>query len=157
VYPALTLDGYDCVVKIYVKRRGDDKVVLSKKDFDIEAKKVVAREVKAYKTIYGNELKGYVWQQKLNGLHCVIHPYFKHPDKEHRIDLLDKIGDRLKDCFLKCGKKFANSDHVWRHVGWFKDKLYLFDLADLKGGAGDVDVKNHKERLRCRHPPQCAG
>jgi hypothetical protein len=127
VYRALTPDGYNCVVKIYVKRRGDDKFVLSKRDFDNEANKAVAREVKAYKTIYGDELSGYVWQQKLNGLQCVIHPYFKHPDKEDRIGLLGKIRARLNDCFAKRGKAFATSDQVWRHVGWFKGKLYLFD------------------------------
>jgi hypothetical protein len=149
-YLALTPDGYDCVVKIYVKRRGDDKVVLSKKVFDKEANKAVAREVNMYKTIYGDELSGYVWQQKMNGLQCVIHPYFKHPDKEDRIDLLDKIRTRLIDSFANRGKAFATSDQVWRHVGWFNKKLYLFDLADLEpGGAGDVD--NHINRLRLRH------
>jgi hypothetical protein len=145
VYRALTPDGYDCVVKIYVKRRGDDKIVLTKKAFDDEANKAFAQEVKAYKTIYGNELSGRVWQQKMNGLQCVIHPYFKNPDKEDRIGLLVQIRARL----IGHGA-FATSDQVWRHLGWFNDKLYLFDLVDLvPGGAGDVD--NHINRLRSRH------
>jgi hypothetical protein len=148
VYRALTEEGYDCVVKIYVKRRGDNKVVLTKKVFDAEAQKAVAREVKAYKTIYGDELRGYVWQQKLNNHQCVIHPYFKHLDKEDRIKLLEQIRTRLNS-FAKCGKAFATSDQVWRHVGLFNDKVYLFDLADLESGNAD-DVENHIKRLRFR-------
>jgi hypothetical protein len=154
VYRALTPDGYDCVVKIYVKRRGDDKIVLSEKEFDKQAKAAVEREVKAYKTIYGDELKGYVWQQTLNGFHCVIHPYFSHPEKGKRLGLLPLISDRLKNCFKKHNKVFAQSDQLWRHVGWFNGKLYLFDLADLEGGTGDFDdnIALHIERLNGRLP-----
>jgi hypothetical protein len=94
-------------------------------------------------------LSGYVWQQILNGVQCVIHPYFKHPDKEDRIGLLDQISDRLNDCFAIRGKAFATSDQVWRHVGVFNDKLYLFDLFDLKPGVAD-DVEKHINRLRLR-------
>lgn len=65
VYRALTEDGYECVVKVYVKRRGDDKKFLSKNEFDANAKAAVTREVQMYKTIYGGELKGYV---RLDGL-----------------------------------------------------------------------------------------
>jgi hypothetical protein len=149
VYRALTPDGYNCVVKMYVKRRGNNKIVLSKRVFDKEAKKAVAQEVNAYKAIYGDELSGYVWQQELNGLQCVIHPYFKHPDKKDRINLLDRIRVRLVNCFAKCDKALSTSDQVWRHIGWFNDKLYLFDLADLAFDAAG-DVNNHIERLRLR-------
>jgi hypothetical protein len=148
VYRTLTSDGFDCVIKLYVKCRGDNKIVLSKKDFDAVAKSAVAREVKAYKTICGAEFDGYVWQRELKGLQCVIHPYFKHPDKKDRMGLLDQIHNRLEDCFATHGKAFAASDQMWRHVGWFKDKLYLFDLADLENSGTADYVDNHIERLR---------
>ena len=152
-YRALTPDGYECVVKMYVKRRGDDKKRLTKKEFEANAKAAVTREVQAYKNIYGDELKGYVWQQTLDGMCCVIHPYFKHPDKNKRFDLLPQIEDRLRACFVGRNKCFATSDQAWCHVGWFNGKLYLFDLADLEthtGSPGQL-VQNHINQLRARH------
>jgi serine/threonine protein kinase len=150
VYRALTPDGFDCVVKMYVKRRDDDKSILDKSEFDKNAKAAIAREMKAYTKIYGDELKGYVRQQTLNGMYCLIHPYFKHPEKDSRIDLLPQISKRLLDCFVKGNQLFATSDQVWRHVGWFNDKLYLFDLADLETYTGNAVklVEDHTKQLR---------
>ena len=145
-------DGYDCVVKIYVKRRGDDKRRLTKPEFEANAKAAAGREVQAYKDIYGNELKGYVWQQTLDGMHCVVHPYFKHPDKNHRNeDLLRQIEERLQ-CFVRRRKCFAEADQVWCHIGWFKGRLYMFDLADLEVCSGNAEqrVQNHMKQLRLR-------
>jgi hypothetical protein len=39
---------------------------------------------------------------------------------------------------------------VWRHVGVFNYKLYLFDLDDLEPCVAD-DVEKHINRLRFRH------
>jgi hypothetical protein len=159
VYRALTEDGYDCVVKMYVQRRVDKKL-LKEKEFKKKAKSAISREIKAYTTIYGEELKNYVWQQTLNGMCCLIHPYFKHPDENKRgPELREKILARLRQCFKK--KKtcffFAESDQSWRHIGCFKEKLYLFDLGDLleekQKGKADVLFKEHIDRLRkCQRP-----
>jgi len=154
VYRALTLDGFDCVVKMYVKRRGDDKRLLESDDFDKVAKAAVEREVQAYQQIYGAKLEKYVWQQTLNGLHCVILPYFEHPDSSSRIELVPQIRKILNDNFVKREKIFFESDQSWRHVGWFNNDLYLFDLADLETLTGSPEdaVDSHINRLLDRFP-----
>ena len=151
-YRALTSDGYDCVVKMYVKRRGDNKQQLTKKEFEKSAKEAVKREVKEYETIYGDELKGYVWHQTLDGMHCVVHPYFKHPNKDDRLGLRSKIIERLRDCFAKHDKYYVEDDQSWRHIGMFQGELYLFDLADLETDSecdANTKILSHIDEL-CR-------
>lgn len=158
VYRALTLDGYDCVVKMYIKRQDDNNKMLTIDEFNRNAKKAINRENTTYKHIYGNELKGYVWVQIMNGLHCLIHPYFKHVDKSQRgMQLSSIIPERLKLFVNKKTKKiyvFHESDQLWRHIGWFKDKLYIFDLGDLevKHGLEEANdlIRIHCDRLEAR-------
>jgi hypothetical protein len=153
LYRALTLNGYECVVNIYVKERDDDKHILSKKEFQKEAKKAVQRELKIFKTMYGDELREYVWTQELNGMHCIIHPYFKPLDKTTRLDQLPLISERMK-LFLntknaKNGTFCTYCSHSWKYVGWFNDKLYLYGLGDLE----DYDLKEADDVLEyhCNH------
>jgi hypothetical protein len=131
-YRALTEDGYDCVVKMYVKLRGDDKFVLEKKEFDRNGKAAVSKEVQEYKVLYGDYLKGFVWKETLNGLQCVIRPYFKRIETDQRKnpEILEEIREILH-MFAKCNLQFPPDDEMWRHIGTFQDKLYLFDIADL--------------------------
>jgi hypothetical protein len=157
VYRALTEDGHDCVVKMYVKCKDDDKKILTIEDFDKKGKAAVEREWKKYKEIYGAELDKYVWKEKLNGLHCLIHPYFKHVEKNHRRDALPLIRERLKELFFSKDKSkyyaFDEYDQLWRHIGWFNGNLYLFDLGDLKECSPDVAnemVQSHHDRLMSR-------
>ena len=154
VYRALTEDGYDCVVKMYVQRRDANKTVLTKKEFTSIANAAVTKEVKMLKQIY-KELKEYVWQQTFEGMPCVIHPYFKHPDNTEREDLLPKIKERLLKCFSIRNDfyAFAPSDQAWRHVGFFNEKLYMFDLADLESrdiAESEELVNRHIAELRRR-------
>ena len=154
VYHALTADGYDCVVKMYVKHQDDDKKILEKKDFDKNGKEALDRELKKYRQIYGAELHKYVWKEKLNELHCLIHPYFKHVEKNCRRDTLQLISERLEKLFLSKDKSkcyaFEENDQLWRHVGWFNDQLYLFDLGDLKECSSSAIqdlTKSHHDKL----------
>ena len=106
------------------------------------------------KQIY-KELKEYVWQQTFEGMPCVIHPYFKHPVKTKREDLLPKIKERLLKCFItsRLFYAFALSDQAWRHVGFFNEKLYMFDLADLEScnlADREVLANSHVAELRRR-------
>ena len=82
---------------MYIKHKGDDKKILVEQAFQKNAEAAIDRECQRYKEIYGKELKAYVWMQKLNGLHCLIHPYFKHVDKSQHCSLLSSIiQERLK-------------------------------------------------------------
>lgn len=157
VYRALTGDGYDCVVKMYVKRQDDDRNILERDDFDKNGKAAIEGEFKKYKEIYGAELRNYVWTDKLNDLHCLIHPYFKHVEKNCRRDTLPLICERLKELFFSKDKSkyyaFDENDQLWRHIGWFNGKLYLFDLCDLKECSPDAAnkmVQSHHDRLMSR-------
>ena len=130
--------------------------MIRKSCFDKNGKKAIDRELKAYRKIYGAELQKYVWKEMLNGLHCLIHPYFKHVEKNCRRDTLPLISERLKKLFLSKDKTiyyaFEEDDQLWRHVGWFNDQLYLFDLGDLKECSSDVAndlIKSHHDRLMC--------
>mmetsp|Transcript_13819 Transcript_13819/g.26021 ORF Transcript_13819/g.26021 Transcript_13819/m.26021 type:complete len:595 (-) Transcript_13819:292-2076(-) len=158
VYHALTLNGHECVVKIYVMRKDEDKnCILSEEEFMKNAKAAVKREYQAYKDIYGKELEGYVRMMKLNGLHCLILPYFKHVDKRQRKSLLSStIRQRLKLFHNRRKNKFCafhKSDQLWRHIGWFNGKLYLFDLGDLEDHElvkkNDL-IDSHCKRLAAR-------
>jgi hypothetical protein len=142
---------------MYVKCKDDDKKILTIEDFDKKGKAAVEREWKKYKEIYGAELDKYVWKEKLNGLHCLIHPYFKHVEKNHRRDALPLIRERLKELFFSKDKSkyyaFDEYDQLWRHIGWFNGNLYLFDLGDLKECSPDVAnemVQSHHDRLMSR-------
>jgi hypothetical protein len=95
VYRALTEDGYDCVVKMYVQRRNADKIVLPLNEFTRIAKKKVQKEVNMLKMIYKEELEKYVWQQTFEGVPCVIQPYFKHDHMSATPDAPSKLrGER---------------------------------------------------------------
>ena len=157
VYHALTLNGHECVVKIYVMRKDEDNRILPDKAFKKNAKAAVKTEYQAYTDIYGKELEGYVRMIKLNNLQCLILPYFKHVDKSQRKGLLSStIRERLKLFHNRRRKKFCafhKSDQLWRHIGWFNGKLYLFDLGDLEEHSlvkKDDLIDSHCKRLAAR-------
>ena len=156
-YRALTSDGFDCVVKMYVKRRDDKNEFLDWRVFTKIAKAAVRKEVEAFKEIYP-DLKQYVGGRILNGFPCVIHPYFKHPTKDERVTpLLDgPIRDCLEQKFGLVKKKFQSFDQLWQHIGVFNETLYLFDLGDLVPFVGDDTIatvtKIHIDRLKSRIP-----
>jgi hypothetical protein len=142
---AVTTDGDECVIKMYI-RKFEDNVPLSDKKFVKNASASVAREVSNYHKIYP-ELKPYVWQTKLNMFHCVILPYFI--PVENRKESLEGIADVLNSKFKDAKLCFAESDMRWRHVGMFQDNVYLFDLADLKelGGSKFSDFKGYDRHI----------
>jgi hypothetical protein len=161
VYRALTEDGYDCVVKMYIKRKSDDKNMLSIHElFGENAKEAMTNECKVYQKIYGDELKGYVWTQVLNGIYCLICPYFEPLEKSQRaMQLSLTIPDRLSLFGITTVDNdgafyaFHKGDQSWHHIGWFNGKLYMFDLGNLEQHelkkSHDL-IQLHCETLRAR-------
>jgi Family of unknown function (DUF5898) len=158
VYRALTMNGYDCVVKIFVEARtavGESNEYIPKGEltaqFQQRSKEKVEREVKAYKKIYDSELDGYVWMQTLNNLDCVVMPFFRPIPKHNQHQVLSEVQERLKQ-FQKVKMVFTDCDQLWRHVGSFNNKIFLFDLGDLQtiDDEGEVEekIKNHYFRLQ---------
>ena len=131
VLRALTMDGKHCVIKMYVRKYVDGGKPLSDTEYKTNARESVRREVETYHTLYP-ELKDYVWEQELNGVCCVILPYFMPIPKEERETTVDSVRDILNQKFRPERYRFDDSDMQWRHVGTFDGTVYLFDLADLK-------------------------
>ena len=129
VYYAITQEGYDCVVKMYVQSHYEDGTRKSSSKFKSDSKKYVKIEKDNYAKIYGNEV--FVRTRQLNGFQCVIMPYFEPIKPKDRRAVLTSIKARLQKF---AGKKmsFDPSDRKWRHVGRYQEKIFLFDLGDLK-------------------------
>jgi hypothetical protein len=51
-YRALTMDGRDCVVKMYVRKVDDEGILIDKKTYEKNAKAAVKREVDNFRKIY---------------------------------------------------------------------------------------------------------
>ena len=133
VYRCITDDGYGCVAKIYVQRRFSDHTIMTEKEFQEFSEKKAAEELANFQTIYGSTaLDGYVWREKLNKLDCLIMPFFEPIKTAERIKRVVNNGIREKlELFARKEKKFKECDQLWRHVGWFNNHIYLFDLGDL--------------------------
>jgi FtsZ-binding cell division protein ZapB len=141
-YYAMTQDGYDCVVKMYVQSHDDDGNMKSAAKFKTDSKDHVEKEKENYSKIYGDELC--VEIQQLNGYDCIILPFFEPILAEDRSNgaVLQSIRNRLQQ-FAKHNLAFEKCDRMWRHVGRFNNKIYLFDLGDL------VICDNQTEAKRC--------
>jgi hypothetical protein len=146
-FHAITLHGYECVVKIYTQRHDDHGRLKTERKFKSDAKKHVKEEVKQYHKIYGNELENYVWHQEVYKSHAVILPFFR--PVVNREAEIQNIKDRL-ELFTKHKLAFRECDQCWRHIGRFKEELYLFDLGDLETCTDKEAAKNHLKRLMTR-------
>ena len=128
-YRAIDANGRECVLKFYV-RRYDNNMLLSPKQFGEDGLKAVEEEVANYHKIYP-EIKHLVSAIKVKDIHCVVHPFFIHTT-DRSAEVLEEIGQCLDDHFKETPLGFWDDDIAWRHVGRYDDKVYLFDLADLK-------------------------
>jgi Family of unknown function (DUF5898) len=131
-YYAVTEDGFDCVVKMYVQSHGEGGKQKTMPQFKKDSKECVEKELENYTKIYSDELGGYVQTQTLNGFDCVIMPFFEPISLNERQDelVLRSISDRLGQIAGK-NMAFRECDQQWRHVGRFDEKIFLFDLGDL--------------------------
>jgi Family of unknown function (DUF5898) len=129
-YYAVTEEGFDCVVKMYVQSHDEDGNQKTPRQFKQDSKMCVEKELENYTKIYEKELDGYVQTQTLNGFDCVIMPFFEPISLDERQNVLSSIGGRLNQIAQK-NMAFHECDQKWRHVGRFEGKIFLFDLGDL--------------------------
>jgi hypothetical protein len=131
---ALSNDGKEYIIKMYVQKYVDGGKQISKIDFTSATKGSVERQgALSYHELYP-ELRNFISTKVLNGYHCVILPYFSPIPKEEWLNSIESINDILKK--FKGGHcQFVESDMLWQHLGKFNGQVYLFDLADL--GEGD--------------------
>ena len=152
VYRCITEGGYGCVAKIYVQRRLADNKIMTEKEFQAFSDQKAANEFANLKNIYGNTvLNEYVWREKLNNLHCIIMPFFEPIETIQRRD--DSVTSGIRgqlQRFGEKGKKFRRCDQLWRHVGYFQDQIFLFDLGDLIDIA--VDPSEDDDSMDCIDP-----
>ena len=100
VFRAVTDDGYQCVVKMYIREYDDSWQKIG--TFDADGKKAVSREEVMYSKIYP-ELGPYVWSERLCGRHCLIVPFFEEVDKDDRKNSAKLVAGRYKEMFLNNG------------------------------------------------------
>ena len=129
VYRGVTQSGHGCVVKVYVPF----SLEMDDDEFEKYSKDMAKKEEANYKEIYGRSgLKNYVWRETLNNMQCIILPFFEPVDveKQSNEDVLTAIKEQLHQ-FGKAGKLFRKCDQSWRHVGYFQNQIYLYDLGHL--------------------------
>ncbi len=154
VYRAISESGYDCVVKMFVQRRDSNNSIMPEKEFLKATKELADKEFANYKAIYGTgALMEYVWRETLNNLHCIIMPFFQ-PIKKVKRDsegVTAAIRKRLQQ-FGKAKKVFKPDDQSWRHIGYFRSELYLFDLGHLVHLEEPVEtyITSHLQCLKYR-------
>ena len=144
VYRAISETGHGCVVKLYVQRRDKKNKMMKKEDFVKLTTNLAIMEERNFNEIYP-ELGEYVWRDQLNKLQCLIMPFFDPIQKEQRKcdEVMGGIREKLQR-FGQNGKMFRKCDQLWRHVGFFQNKIYLFDLGDLSTEA-DKPSSNDKD------------
>jgi hypothetical protein len=147
-YYAVTKDGNDCVVKIYLQSHDENGKLKDSAQFKSDSKMFVKNEKKNYQKIYGDVLCKYVHVRKLNRYHCVILPFFEPISTVDRsnITVLNSIKKQLQR-FVDHKMAFRDCDQKWRHIGRFNNEIYLFDLADLQ----QCDTKEAAQTCAVNH------
>ena len=139
---------YSCVVKYWIKIWDPEaNEYLQKNAIEKESGDSSQREVDNYNNVYSDlfftENQVCVGRQVINGVWCVVLPFFEPVKKEERtIKTLIEIMEVLRRQFyrkdLKRSYQFKESDRRWKHAGYYRQNLkseqrqtVLFDLADL--------------------------
>jgi hypothetical protein len=146
-FRVITRDGYEGVLKMYVKKTGDDnKTVLRKKEYDAKAKKSVNEEFGIFERTYPNMP---VFNVKYADHHGLLMPFFK-PLNPNSVS---------KDTIIKLFKKFQirpssyvyykDEDIRWRHFGKYDNKIVAFDFNNMDNGHFNDDNRQKKISEQC--------
>ena len=139
VFRAVTGDGYECVVKMYIKEYDESGRKI--REFEKNGQKAVKDEKEIYHKLYPN-LCSYVWTVKLSGRHCLILPFFYEIADNDRNTCIAQIGQVYETKMLAKGYMYNKENVRWRHVGIFQNasnegEVVLYGLRHLmKGGEG---------------------
>jgi hypothetical protein len=125
---------------VYVPFECGVGAVMDYDDFVKFSEEMAIKEETNYKEIYGSSssssssrvLDGYVWREILNGLQCIMMPFFEPVQLEEQRNpvVLDAITTQLQR-FGQFRKMFLKCDQSWRHVGYFHNQIVLYDLGRL--------------------------
>jgi len=133
LFYALDSNGLPCVIKMFIKQtRKENQGVekkLNMKEFKQEAKKKMKLESDNLKKLYP-VLKDMVKERTILGFHCVVMPFFSPLKQEERMRNKEKI-KKVLERFHGANLQYAEGDLRWRHIGWYKEEIILYDLADL--------------------------
>lgn len=133
LFYALDSNGIPCVIKMFIKQTRKEKkgveIKLDMKAFKQEAKKKMKLESDNLKKLYP-VLKEMVKERTILGFHCVVMPFFSPLKQEERMRNKEKI-KKVLERFHGANLEYAEGDLRWRHIGWYKEEIILYDLADL--------------------------
>ncbi|MEO1628449.1 MAG: hypothetical protein AAFV25_25100, partial [Bacteroidota bacterium] len=134
VFLALTPNGSQVALKLYVKNTDENGDKFCKAGFSKRAEETTKREAEQLQDIYRfNESE--VYQGRIFGLWCVVMPFFRPVCKSERNQKMTDI-ERVFGEFKRVGKKYKADDVRWRHVGLHgvgaEERTILYDVADLE-------------------------
>jgi len=125
IFRAVTSDGFDCVVKMYIREYNDDNSSIT--DFKRLGAAQVEREAEVYKLVY-SELRSFIWTEELCGRPCLILPFFEDVCEACQMDEVTTIADLYNEKFLANRTGITKEKACWDHVDRFKERLYIRDI-----------------------------
>ena len=155
VFLACNSAGKACAAKFFLL----DQTLLHRQEDSPEARKAELErqtatrkpaadlECSRWTEAYGGEFSNQVRVVKLNGLWCLLMPYFDLIPQPDRESVLPTVKTILSDFKKNKGLRYADNDLRWRHIGMRDGKVFLFDLGSLESddtSKPDIDAQISK-------------
>jgi hypothetical protein len=147
VFLALDRNGNECVIKMHLERFDYDNNCISSRTFNKLSQKRTMTESRALTTAFPI-LMGKVYAQQINGIHCVIMPFFKPIAKKDRTDpiLQQQIRDAITVLHTTTGKKYWRHNMCWYHIGTYGGGQQQGQQQPLLGGTSDDNATKNQQQ-----------
>jgi len=159
VFLACNSAGKACAAKFFLL----DQTLLHRQEDFPEARKaererqLATRKIAAdlecsrWTEAYHGEFSNQVRVVKLNGLWCLLMPYFDPIPQPDRESVLHTVKTILSDFKKNKGLRYADDDLWWRHIGMRDGKVFLFDLGSLESDdASKPDIDAQISELKAK-------
>jgi hypothetical protein len=98
---------------------------------------------------YGEAFKSQTRVVQLNGLWCLLMPYFDPILDSEREGYLAQIEQHL-NIFKSLSLRYSSDDLRWRHFGARNKVVYVFDLGSLEHCDEEIDVAEQINEMRAK-------
>lgn len=158
VFLGVNSTGKTCAAKFFLIDYGTDhrKEEITQeareawKAAQLLATKAEADKEEAYwGQVYGDAFKSQTRVVQLNGLWCLLMPYFDPIWDSEREGYLDQIEQHL-NVFKSLRLRYSSDDLRWRHFGVRNKVVYVFDLGSLEHCDEEIDVAEQINELRAK-------
>ena len=130
-YRVVTKDGYEGVLKMYVRKTDDNKMVIKNKTFMKIAEKSVKKELKIFQNTYPTMP---VSKVEFAGHHCLFMPFFRPLNFKEQLPPKEEICEVLKTIQGADSESlyYKDDDVSWRHFGMYRSKVVAFDFNNME-------------------------